>query len=70
VHGASWCLYLIIAVGVPATICLVRWVAYFLFLVWIAHVHGPKAMRDAAVAVRAFPGADLAETIARLLRPK
>lgn len=46
------------------------WLAYLLFLVSIARRHGPQAMRDAAEAVKVFPGAALAEAISRMLRPR
>jgi hypothetical protein len=58
----------LIAAGVFAAVYLVSWVAYLIFLVRLARFHGPQAMRDAAEAVKVFPGAGLAAGIARALR--
>lgn len=46
------------------------WLAYLVFLVAIARRHGPQAMRDAAEAIKVFPGAALAEAISRMMRPQ
>ena len=62
-------LYWVLVVGVPATVCLLMWLAYLIFLVRLAGKHGPEAMRDAAEAVKVFPGVGLAAAIARALRP-
>ncbi|MGP8000423.1 MAG: hypothetical protein ACLPKI_24345 [Streptosporangiaceae bacterium] len=58
----------LIAAGVFAAVYLVMWFSYLIFLIRLARNHGPQAMRDAAEAVKVFPGAGLAAGIARALR--
>jgi hypothetical protein len=61
----------LVAVGVLAGVSFLSWVAYLLFLIWIVrHCNNDsRALRDVAVAARAFPGMGLAAGIARALRP-
>lgn len=58
----------LIALGVLAVVYLGAWFSYLIFLFRLARNHGPKALRDAAVAAKAFPGASLAAAMARALR--
>jgi hypothetical protein len=60
----------LVAAGVFAAVYLVSWLAYLIFLIRLAKNHGPEAMRDAAEAVKVFPGAGLAAGVARALRPR
>jgi len=56
-----------IPVGILAGVYFLCWLSWLIFLIRLARSHGPKALRDAAVAARAFPGNALAATIARAL---
>jgi hypothetical protein len=58
----------LIVAGVFAAVYFMSWVSYLIFLVHVARLHGSQAMRDAAEAVKVFPGAALADAIARVLR--
>lgn len=60
----------LIPVGVLASAYFLCWLSWLIFLILLARTHGPKALRDAAVAARAFPGNALAAGIARALRPR
>jgi hypothetical protein len=60
----------LIAAAVLAGVYFLCWLAYLLFLISIARRHGPQAMRDAAEAIKVFPGAALAEAISRVMRPR
>lgn len=60
----------LIAAGVFAAVYLAAWFGYLIFLFWLAKHHGPKALRDAAVAAKAFPGTGVAAGIARALGRK
>jgi hypothetical protein len=57
----------LIAAGVFAAVYLAAWFSYLIFLFRLARNHGPKALRDAAVAAKAFPGTGVAMGIARAL---
>jgi hypothetical protein len=50
-----------------AAVYLAAWFSYLIFLFRLARNHGPNALRDAAVAAKAFPGTGVAWGIARAL---
>jgi 4-hydroxybenzoate polyprenyltransferase len=59
-----------LALIVSGGLYLAAWVAYLIFLCWVVARHGPQALRDVAVAARAFPGTGFAVGIARALGRK
>ena len=59
--------YGLILAGIPAFAYLLRWLALLIFLAWICHAHGVRAMKDAAEPIRAFRGEGLAEKLSHLV---
>lgn len=60
-------LWLVLPVLGAALLLFLRWVAYLIFCAWIVRVTGnSRALRDVAVAARAFPDA---RDLALLRRP-
>jgi hypothetical protein len=49
---------------------LAGWISYLVVTCWVVARHGPQALRDLAVAARAFPGTGFAVGIVRALGRK